>query len=188
MKTDRPEPFRPKRQTISRTGTALAILLGMTAVGNLSYSATTTYQYDALGRLVTVTQGTAATTYTLDPAGNRATKQVSSVTPTPIAYQPTGTSSGTVLEHKGSVVLTATAGTGSTTGTVTFYDGATVIGTVNVVNGVATLTVSGLLAGPHAITVAYSGDGGSTAPNSVTLQIKILNIDWLPAVMQLLLH
>lgn len=157
-------------------------------VVQLSYSATTTYKYDELGRLQTVTQGTAATTYTLDPAGNRKTKQVSSVTPTPIAYQPTGTSSGTVREHKGSVVLTATVGTSSTSGTVIFYDGATAIGTANVVNGVATLTVSGLVAGPHAITVAYSGDGGSTAPNSVTLQINILNIDWLPSVLQLLLQ
>lgn len=43
-------------------------------------------------------------------------------------------------------------------GTVTFYDGGTQIGTATVSGGAATLTLSNLAAGGHAITAAYSGD------------------------------
>ncbi len=51
------------------------------------------------------------------------------------------------------------------TGTVTFMDGATAIGTGTITNGVATLQISTLLAGSHQITAVYSGD---TEFNSVT--------------------
>jgi hypothetical protein len=59
------------------------------------------------------------------------------------------------------VVLTATvhASTGTPTGMVTFYDGTTVLGTARVDGrGVATLTISTLVAGRHAISAFYSGD------------------------------
>ena len=52
---------------------------------------------------------------------------------------------------------------GTPTGTVTFYDGNTVLGTgtLQVTNGVsqATLTTSGQAIGDHTITAVYSGDG-----------------------------
>jgi Subtilase family/Bacterial Ig-like domain (group 3)/Bacterial cadherin-like domain/Bacterial Ig domain len=53
--------------------------------------------------------------------------------------------------------VTSTAGT--PTGTVTFKDGATTLGTGPLnAGGVATFTTSALTAGTHSITVAYSGD------------------------------
>lgn len=54
----------------------------------------------------------------------------------------------------------------SPSGTVTFFDGNTALGTGTLANGVATLTLASLPAGGHTITATYSGDtdfGGSTS-------------------------
>ncbi len=162
---------------------AIAILLGIMTVVQTAGAATTNYQYDALGRLTTVSQGTFQTTYVYDAAGNRSAKQVSSVVPTPIS----SVSPTTVIEHQGAVMLEFNVGNSSTTGTVNFYLGATLIATSSVTNGVAAIEVTGLPAGANTITVAYAGLGPLTA-NSVTVPFRVVNIDWLPAVLQLLLH
>jgi YD repeat-containing protein len=164
----------------------VAVLLGVGAVAHTSGAATTVYQYDALGRLTTVSQGTTQTSYGYDLAGNRSGnsgKISSSITPTPISFAP----SGSIQEHKGNVVLTASVGNSSTSGVVSFYDGSTLVGSAVLSNGVATLTVTNLSAGTHTITVAYAGSG-STPANSIAMQVRIVNIDWLPAVLQLLLQ
>jgi hypothetical protein len=61
--------------------------------------------------------------------------------------------------------VTAVApGAGTPTGTVTFFDGGTVLGTVKVnANGQASLTLSLAIVGSHAIKAAYSGDSNFTA-------------------------
>jgi hypothetical protein len=63
------------------------------------------------------------------------------------------------------ITLTATVtanvpGSGTPTGTVTFYDGAAVLGAGTLSGGLATLTTTatGLTAGTHTITVRYNGD------------------------------
>jgi YD repeat-containing protein len=171
------------KQMVMKT---VAVLFGVGSVVHTSGAATTVYQYDALGRLTTVSQGTTQTTYGYDPAGNRSGnsgKSSSSVTPTPISFAP----SGSILEHKGSVVLTANVGNSSTSGVVSFYDGATLVGSAILSNGVATLTVTGLSTGGRTMTVAYAGSG-STPASSISMQVRIVNIDWLPAVLELLLH
>jgi YD repeat-containing protein len=162
----------------------IAALLGVATVVRPSGATTTDYQFDALGRLSTVTQGTTATTYTYDAAGNRATKQVNAVTPTAVSLT---TSAGTIREQNGSVMLSASVGDSSTTGTVNFYDGATLIGTASLTNGVASITAGSLSPGTHTITVAYAG-GGSSPANSLTMQVRLVNLNWLPAVLQLLLQ
>ncbi|MFJ1884867.1 beta strand repeat-containing protein, partial [Streptomyces sp. NPDC088137] len=68
--------------------------------------------------------------------------------------------------------LTATVaavapGAGTPTGTVSFFDGATLLGTSSLSGGVATLSVSSLGAGSHSLTAVYNGDAnftGSTSP------------------------
>jgi hypothetical protein len=70
------------------------------------------------------------------------------------------------------VTFTATVPAGAT-GTVTFYDGTTVIGTGPVVNGIATLTVSSLSAGSHSITAAYGADANHTAGTSPAVSLAI---------------
>src|SRR5437879_2528107 len=68
------------------------------------------------------------------------------------------------------VTLTATVTSSTTsipTGTVTFNDGATVLGPGTLSGGTATLTTSGLGAGVHSITAVYGGDANfdsSTSP------------------------
>src|SRR3979409_1120111 len=60
------------------------------------------------------------------------------------------------------VTFTATvkpaSGTVTPTGTVTFNDGATVLGSGPLSGGTATFTTSGLGAGVHSITAVYGGD------------------------------
>jgi hypothetical protein len=80
------------------------------------------------------------------------------------------------------VNLTAavTGGTGAQapTGTVTFKEGANTIGTVNLVNGSATLSTSGLALGVHSITAVYNGDannsGSTSSPQTVTVSSPVI--------------
>ena len=51
------------------------------------------------------------------------------------------------------------SGSGIPTGTVTFKDGSTLLGTSNIVNGEASFTTSSLVAGTHTIIASYSGNG-----------------------------
>ncbi|MES1192616.1 MAG: Ig-like domain repeat protein [Steroidobacter sp.] len=140
------------------------------------------YQYDELGRLITVTQGASVVRYTYDAADNRKSMQVTSVTPTVISM-----ASPTAQVHQGSVVLTVNVGDDSTTGTVSFYDGATFVGSASVVGGVASVEIVGLSVGAHNITVSYAGNGTDPS-NSISFPVNVTSIDWLPAVLQILLN
>jgi sugar lactone lactonase YvrE len=65
-----------------------------------------------------------------------------------------------------SFTATVTTSSGSPTGTVGFYDGTTLLGTVTLSSGQAVYTTSSLAAGTHSITAAYSGNAvfkGSTS-------------------------
>ncbi|RNL65217.1 hypothetical protein EFK50_04435 [Nocardioides marmoriginsengisoli] len=66
------------------------------------------------------------------------------------------------------VTFTATvgSGTGSPTGTVTFKEGSTVLGTAPVTTGQASLAVPGLSSGTHAVKAVYSGDVSFAASTS----------------------
>ena len=55
-------------------------------------------------------------------------------------------------------VAPATSGTGTPTGSVTFLNGSTVLGTGTLSGGVATFTTSGLTTGVSSITANYTGD------------------------------
>src|SRR6185295_7464154 len=65
-------------------------------------------------------------------------------------------------------------GTGSPTGSVTFFDGATVLGTAPPSPaGVATLTTTAMTLGPHSITARYGGDASFTDSASSTLTVTV---------------
>ncbi len=73
-------------------------------------------------------------------------------------------------------ILTATVGSDAgvpNIGTVTFYDGPTKLGIVNVINGTASLSVAGLLVGQHTLTAVYSGSGNSYAGSSSTNSVIV---------------
>jgi hypothetical protein len=95
----------------------------------------------------------------------------------------------TTLAYGEQVTLTATvsSSTGTPTGTVTFKDGITTIGTANLISGVATLIVDvSLSAGSNSITAVYNTDNNyltstssariiTVLQNSTTLDFKCLN-------------
>jgi hypothetical protein len=65
--------------------------------------------------------------------------------------------------------VTFTATVSAPTGTVSFYDGQTLLGSATLAAGVATYASPGLAAGPHSITAVYSGDGNFLTATSTVL-------------------
>lgn len=164
------------------------------------------YGYDGLNKRVTITKA-GTTSYEFHAAngdllveytptqsnklieyiyigGKRVAQRVSdSRPPTPVTLP----SSTVVAKRNAGVTLTVNVGGASPTGTVTFLGaGGTVIGTAYVSNGRASIDVLGLALGSHTITAVYSGDAANSS-NTVVLQINVVNLDWLPAVLDLLL-
>jgi Bacterial Ig-like domain (group 3) len=68
-------------------------------------------------------------------------------------------------------VAAAAPGSGTPTGSVTFYDGKTKLGTVQLTNGSATLTKSTLPVGTDEIKVVYSGDTNFKSSHGVLDQV-----------------
>lgn len=151
---------------------------------------TATYTYDALGRLRAVqTAGGVAdgatVSYDYDAAGNRT--QHGSIRPT--GSQPVSVSPASGVAQVNSVGTTFVVNIGSATagGTVTFTEGGVFLGSAAVINGQATIVLEGYPLGLHTITANYSGDSVH-APASATYQIRVLNLSWLPAVLNLILE
>src|SRR6266702_859941 len=67
------------------------------------------------------------------------------------------------------VVAPAAPGAGSPTGTITFQDGATSLGTASLTGGQATFTSSSLSIASHSITAVYVGDGNFNGSASAPL-------------------
>ena len=63
-------------------------------------------------------------------------------------------------------VAPAAPGAGSLTGTITFQDGATSLGTSGITNGQASFTTSSLAVGSHSVTAVYNGDGNFNGASS----------------------
>jgi len=89
-----------------------------------------------------------------------------------ITQTPTTTllvSSAASIVYGSSVTFTAAvtpSTSGVPTGTVSFYDGATLLGTLSLVNGSVNLPTIGLAVGTHTITANYSGDINFSASSS----------------------
>ena len=89
--------------------------------------------------------------------------------------QPTTTAVSSSLnpsQYGQTVILTATVTpqtSGTPTGSVAFYDGATLIGTQTLSGGAAQFGTSSFAAGPHSITAIYSGDTNYQASTSSPL-------------------
>jgi uncharacterized repeat protein (TIGR01451 family) len=67
-------------------------------------------------------------------------------------------------------VSAASPAAGTPTGTVTFQDGSTSLGTANVLNGRASVTLSALAVGLHSVTAVYGGDGNFNSSTSMIAQ------------------
>ncbi|WP_316785175.1 Ig-like domain repeat protein [Streptomyces sasae] len=95
------------------------------------------------------------------------TVSVLDVAPFPTATTLTSTPDPTVFGEPKLLIATVTSSTGVPSGTVTFLDGATPIGSAPLVGGVATLTTSSLAVGSHPLTAVYAATpthAGSTSP------------------------
>lgn len=125
-------------------------MYGLTPLGDSATAAR--FDTNALGQLSTGTQPATATTTTL------------------------GASPGSSIFGQ-SVTFTATVapqGTGVPTGSVTFMDGTTTLGTGTLnSSGVATFTASALVAGSHSITAVYAGDSAFATSTSAALAYQV---------------
>ncbi|MGP8259228.1 MAG: MBG domain-containing protein [Acidobacteriaceae bacterium] len=72
----------------------------------------------------------------------------------------------------------STGSTGSPTGTVSFYDGATLLGTSTMTAGVATLSTAALPIGASSVTAVYSGDTNFAASTSSGVAETVSSADF----------
>lgn len=91
------------------------------------------------------------------------TATVLTANPNPAAYEANVTFSATV-----------TSPAGTPTGTVSFLDGATLLGSATLASGAATYSTSGLSAGSHNITAHYPGVAGFSASTS-NVVVEVIN-------------
>jgi hypothetical protein len=82
---------------------------------------------------------------------------------------------GTSVTLTANVAATVRGITAVPTGTVTFLDGSTSLGTATLTAGVATFTTTGLAIGTHSITVQYGGDSNFHSSTSKLLSEVINN-------------
>ena len=138
-------------------------------VGNLSSEITST-------TIATLTAGTHLITAVYSGSTTYATSTSPVLTQLVTALNPVTTTSlvanADPISAGSSVTLTATVVAQASaqvlpSGTVTFMEGATALGTGGVTSGIATLNVSGLSTGTHLITASYGGNatyGSSISP------------------------
>jgi hypothetical protein len=88
-------------------------------------------------------------------------------TTTTLASSSTSTTAGA------SVILTAKVAPSAATGTITFYDGATWLGTGTLSAGTATLTTSFSTTGTHSITAVYGGSTTDATSTSNAVSIAV---------------
>jgi len=163
-------------------------LLGGATSGTAVAGQTVTYAYDALGRLTQVNVLAGAGTgivqnYQYDAAGNRLQQSVTAPGQTAITLAAASTNVNVTGAGVSLGVTVSGTGTG---GTVTFTENGTFLGIASVSGGQAAISLEGFPTGSHSITVTYSGDG-SHAPQVSTFTIRVRDLRWLPAVLQLLL-
>jgi hypothetical protein len=86
------------------------------------------------------------------------------------------------------VTFTATVSPAAATGTVTFKDASTALGTVTISSGPVMYTTSSLALGSHSITAVYSGNStyaGSTSPTLTQNVLTVTSISVTPTNVQL---
>lgn len=137
-----------------------AAVLGTVALAGSVATLTTSALATGSHPITATYNGDASFTASTSPVVNQGVGQVATTT--------TLSSSQNPSEFGKPVTFTATV-SGGPTGTITFFDGATSIGTGALAGGVATLTTSSLTIGSHSITAAFGGNANFTASTSTAL-------------------
>jgi RHS repeat-associated protein len=171
--------------SLASSGAGVSVTLTSTISGGSSPTGTVTF-YDgatAIGTgavasskatlaIATLSVGTHSikATYGGDANNAASTSAVVTQTVTIKTTTLTLTSSANPSTYGGSTTLTATiAGGYAPTGSITFKDGATTLGTSTVASNKATLAIATLSAGTHSITASYTGDGNNTSSTAAAL-------------------
>ncbi len=156
----------------SPTGT-VSFFDGTTLIGTVALSSGT-----ATGFVSLQAGGTHSLTAVYNGSGAYAGSTSAAVTETVNATASTVTAlttSSSAISPGQLIALTATvtSGGGSPTGTVSFFDGSTLIGTVAVTSGTATGFVSLQASGAHNITAVYNGTTGFATSTSSTQIVTV---------------
>jgi len=157
--------------TSAAYNSAFTVVATSNSTGTISYS--TSGGCSNVGGKVTMTSGNTAcavTAYVASDANYGAgTVGPTSVTASKTTATPTLTSSVNPSAYGQSTTFTATLPAG-TTGSVTFKDGGTTLGTGTLSGGTATTSASALAVGSgHSITAVYGGDGNYNTATSAAL-------------------
>ena len=110
-------------------------------------------------------------------ASDTVTLVVNKATPVNTLASSSGTS---FVSDSVTFTATLTEPFGSPSGTVTFMDGITQLGSGTVTGGAAMFTTSSLAVGSHTITAVYSGDGSFNAVNSATVSQTVEDFTFAP--------
>ncbi len=139
--------------------TSGAATLTTSALSQGGHSITATYN----GSTNLLSSVSAAVALAVNPSGATVTSSTTlSVSPNPVVFGQAATFTVTVT------------GTGGTpTGTVTFQDGSSTIGSAPLTGGSASLSLSALGGGSHSITATYGGDGTFLASTSAPVALTI---------------
>jgi hypothetical protein len=150
---------------------SVTFMLGSTALSTVTLSnGSATFTTSALpvgGDSLTATYG-GNTTFATSASGPLVQTVVASATTVSLASSLNPSTSGQSVTFTATVAASA-PGAGTPTGTVTFLDGTTTLGTGTLSGGVATFSISTLAVGGHNITAAYGGDGNFTTSTSAIL-------------------
>ncbi len=141
-----------------------ATLLGSATLTASVASLTTSSLSVGSHNLTAVYGGDAGFTGSTSPVDTQTVNQAA--TTTALTSAPNPSVSGQIVTVT-ATVTPASPGAGTPTGTISFYDGATVLGSGTLSGGVASLTTSSLSIGSHNLTAVYGGDvdfTGSTSP------------------------
>jgi len=176
----------PKPLQVTVTDIAGNLLSGVTVTFTApasSASATlssTTAATNASGvASVTATANAAAGPYTVTAAVGAVTTSFSLTNQGAALLSLSASTSSTTLSSP--VTLTAAVTPAAATGTVSFYDGVSFLGTRTLSGGAATLTTSTLATGVRKLRATYSGDSvySGTASNSATVTVTVLASNYL---------
>ena len=145
-----------------RAITALALAGVLTASPSVSLAQeTTSYTYDALGRVTTVVGSANTAGYTYDPAGNRSQVAVTNMPP--------GAQGGAMSVPFGGSATLALPVSGQATGAV--VDAAPAKGAVSFSGTNVTYTASGANYGPDSFTYHATGPGGNSPVQTINVTI-----------------
>ena len=176
----------PSPAVVGQASTFSVTVPGASGVPAPTGTATINFGDGSSNAVLTLSSGTASTTHTYAAAGNFTVSlnysgdtNYANAAPTFPVTVSAGTS-GTTLGSSAnpspfgqSVTFTATVTGTNPTGTVQFFDGATLLGSGIVSAGSATFSTSALSAGPHSITAVYGGDANNNGSTSSALSQTI---------------